>query len=62
MHDEHKVIAKYVIEQDADRAEEAARYHIRQLIDRLSSQQAAPFDSLLKGGASLLAAQRKEEY
>lgn len=61
MHSEHRMIAKYVMEQDADRAEEAARYHIRQLIDRLSAQQAVAYDSPLKGGASLLAAQRKED-
>jgi len=39
MNDEHRMIAKYVIEQNPDKAEEAARYHIRQLIDRAEAKQ-----------------------
>lgn len=61
MHAEHKAIAQYVIAQDADRAEQAARFHIRQLIDRLqSAQPSMTFDSPLKGGATLLSLHRSE--
>ena len=61
MHEEHKKIAKYVIEQDADRAKEAARFHIHTLIERLrSAQPNVTFDSPLKGSIPLLALQHKE--
>lgn len=61
MHEEHKKIAKYVIEQDADRAEEAARFHIHKLIERLGSAQPnVTFDSPLRGSMPLLALQHKE--